>query len=248
MGRGGDSRVPLIQYWDSEEIPTEVAELIATFRDRNPDLDHRVFSRAEAERFIGERYTARELAAFQACAVPAMQADYFRYCAVLALGGIYVDADFHCLRPLVGLIDTTEEGLLFQKSPRGNLVNSFLVFKRAGHPLLRLAIDVAGANIERRIPRAVNAITGPWVLTSLLALHQLGSFDAARQAARGEPRRAERLFATVGDYARIDEAFQGVRIEPFALATEWIGDPPRPLRYKRADRHWSNWRGWKVQE
>src|SRR5690348_1645791 len=92
--------LPIIQYWHSEQVPEQIAELTATFRDLNPALPHLVFSEAKAEEFIAEHFEAREVAAFRSCAVPAMQADYFRYCAALALGGIYSDVSFYCRCPL----------------------------------------------------------------------------------------------------------------------------------------------------
>lgn len=104
---------PIIQYWDSGSPPEEVAELIETFREHNPDTPHLVFSESEAERFIAEHFGPREVEAFRACALPAMQADYLRYCAVFALGGIYADADCECHRALQPLVDRSEGGHLF---------------------------------------------------------------------------------------------------------------------------------------
>lgn len=235
--------LPIVQYWHDPEIPSDVAELIATFRDRNPDMRHMVFSEAEAEEFIADRHTPRELAAFRACAVPAMQADYFRYCAAFTLGGIWADADLLCVGALRGLVEATDSALLFRRKPRDNLVNSFFVFVAPGHPLLRLAIDLASANIERRMSKAVNMVTGPWVFTDLLTLHALGSVEAVQSAAAaaGRVRHAARLLEAVGDFARLAQAFDGVQIEPIEIAGTWIDSPATPPRYKQSDTYWPNW-------
>lgn len=102
-----EPRIPLVQYWHSPKIPSDVAELMQSFHDHNLDMEHLNFS------------------AFRSCAVPAMQADYFRYCAALALGGICVDADFRCLQPLASISKPADSGLLLSFpgtfSPRGLL-------------------------------------------------------------------------------------------------------------------------------
>jgi hypothetical protein len=241
--REARGELPIIQYWHSEKVPAEIGELIATFRDRNPDLPHMVFCEAEAESFIAEHFTRREVAAFRSCAVPAMQADYFRYCAVLALGGIYVDADFHCLRPLQTLIDEASAGMLFRGLPHGGIVNGIFLFRAPGHPLLRLALDVATANIERRVATKVHMVTGPWIFTGLSALRGPNSAALLRRAAADPAlsRLAESFVGAAGDRARIAMAFEDVRIAPFTVAENWIEISVSPLQYKQSEDHWVNW-------
>lgn len=98
-------RTPLIQYWHQSSVPPSIERLSGSFRAHNPEMRHMVFSEATATDFIEERFGAREAAAFLACAVPAMQADYLRYCAVYALGGMYFDADCRCVASLRPLFD-----------------------------------------------------------------------------------------------------------------------------------------------
>ncbi|MGC1852020.1 MAG: glycosyltransferase [Solirubrobacterales bacterium] len=234
---------PIIQYWHSEEIPDEITELTATFRNLNPDLRHVVFDETGAREFITKHFTAREVAAFDACAVPAMQADYFRYCAVFVLGDIYADVDFRCLRPLSALIEKVSDGLLFRTEPEGSLINGFFLFEASEHPLLRLVLDVATTNIERRIEHRVNVVTGPWIFNGLEILRRVGSIDSARQQAAGAPfeRFANSLLTVVSDCARLEEAFENVHILPFDVASNWIGSAGSPLTYRQTDAHWVNW-------
>ena len=234
--------LPLVQYWHSTEIPPDIGEMLETFADQNPDLRHQVFDESSAESFIAEHLTGREVAAFRACAVPAMQADYFRYCAGLVLGGICCDADYFCARPFRPLIEEADHGLLFQ-TPNGTVHNGFFVFTAPRPPLLRLALDVATANIERRAQEQVWWITGPGVLTILHALSEHGSFEATQQGAaeRGVEAQAAAAIAAVGDYARVTEAFAGVRILEFDVARMWLGKPETEPPYKQTDAHWTNW-------
>jgi mannosyltransferase OCH1-like enzyme len=234
--------LPIIQYWHKSDIPPEVAKLLKTFGECNPSMHHMVFSEERAREFIGENFSAREVAAFDACAVPAMQADYFRYCAVLELGGVYVDADFCCLRPFQPLIEQTNGGMLFRVEP-GNLINGFFLFETSGHPLLRLALDVATVNIERRAAQQVNVVTGPWIFTGLEILHRVGSIDAARQRAAGQQFEAfaNSMLEAVVDYERVTEAFESLYVAPFSWAKRWIGNAESRLPYKDTEVHWVNW-------
>lgn len=239
---GSEGESPIIQYWHGGDVPAEIEEMIATFEERNPELRHLVFDEAEAESLIAEFFAARELAAFRACAVPAMQADFFRYCAVLALGGIYCDVDFHCQRPLRPLIEDAGAGLLFENR-LGNIENSVFVFEASGHPLLRLAVDIATENILRRASDKVHMVTGPWVMGCLRGVHRRGSLDIAREEASGGPIESlvHSVLEAIGSYKRVSEAFEDVRIDPLARALEWVAKPQERPRYKQTPSHWQNW-------
>jgi len=253
---------PLIQYWHTETPPGEVAELLDSIERCNPDMRHLLFDEAEAERFIASHYTDREVAAFRACAVPAMQADYFRYCAVLALGGFYVDADFRGVASLHSLFGAVG-GTLFGRNevphgwspdifgagervgPYRLLANSIFFFAAPEHPLLRLALEVATASIESRIAEDVAVTTGPGIFTSVYLLDRLGSFDAFLDyAAGGILRPSADLFCeVVGNQERVVAALDGVRMLPFADSRSAVRETRGQLAYKSTDAHWVNHRG-----
>lgn len=250
---------PLIQYWHAERPPDDVAELLAGVARLNPEMDHRLFDERTAAAFVAERFGARESAAFAACAVPAMQADYFRYAAVLALGGAYVDADFQCVAPLLPALEAAPATLfgrpgvpsmwppdLFGSRPRVGpfriVANSLFLFRAAGHPLLRLALDVATANVERRVSEDVAVTTGPGIFTSLYLIDRLGSLDAFREyVADGIlAASADLCCEVVGDPARITAAFAEVSILPFERSRELVLEAGDALAYKATEVHWVN--------
>jgi hypothetical protein len=249
---------PIIQYWHSNPPPEQITELLATFRAKNPGMSHRVVDEFGAESFIADHYGRPEVDAFRACGLPAMQADYLRYCAVLAFGGIYADADYECLRSLRPLVDGCEGGqIFFNHTTRilQQVVNGFFVFPAPGHPLLRLALEVATANIEMRIAeriwtdgdpvhQAVGFTTGPGIFSFLYFLRVLGSFEALIDEWSG--RKLEPFALTmrdaVGDYERIVEAFDGVRISPYDEMMCWVGLPSRRPAYKDTESFWMNTR------
>lgn len=252
----------IVQYWDAEVVPDYLVGPIATFRDLNPDLDHRVFNETSAGELIAAHFGARELAAFNACAVPCMQSDYFRYCAVHALGGVYADVDFRCLRPLRPLMDRLEAGEIFLgPTPfvhRGReakrVWSQFFAFREPGHPFLRMAQDIATANMEQRIAErvwrpgehAIEAMwltVGPGVVSLMRLMREWGSFDEFLDGivdSFAEP--FGLLYCeVVGDYDRLLEAFEGVRVSPHEEMEIWVEDIPwSELPYKETDVHWHN--------
>ena len=234
----------LVQFWDKEEIPGSIADGFASFETHNPGLDHRIFSQATAAEFIELNFTPREVAAFRACAVPSMQADYFRYCAILTLGGMYSDADFHCVGSLRTLEDEPVSGTLFVRS-NGNVPCNFFAFRSAGHPFLKLALQIATARIERRdaMDDAWLA-TGPAITTYMYHLFGAGSIDAFLREFPGDEYTRDYpafLAEVVGDYARVAKCFAGVRVLPFNEAKAWIRSTKPP--YKQTDVHWTRWQG-----
>jgi GT2 family glycosyltransferase len=253
----GATGLPIFQYWHSPEIPAEVADLTTTFRDQNPALRHVVLCEEQATEFIARRFTSREVDAFRACAVPAMQADYFRYCAALAAGGVCADADIRCQRPLRDLIASTDRGALFWRAGE-EVVNAFFLFRSPGHPLLRLALDMATRSIEDRIVEDVWAVTGPWIFTALVGLHRFGSVDAMLREAAGlkdvRPpvlRKVARLRAMepawshllqgIDAHERIAEAFDGVRMLPWREQLDPNFEHVTGLSFKEDEGHWARW-------
>lgn len=243
-GGGAIDRLTIVHYWHDGEPPAYIAELLATFRAHNPEMRQVVFDESMAEKLIARNLGEREVAAFRSCAVPAMQADYFRYCAALAWGGVYCDADVRCKAGLRTLMPTRGEGWLVLR-PHGAIVNGLFAFGSPGHPLLEMVVDVATANIEGRSWKSVYMATGPALLTAMYWMHLYGSFDAfiANAPGPGWERYARVLNEVVGDCDRVIQAFEGVQITPASELNSFVQSTGMHFPYKESDTHWSNARG-----
>lgn len=259
-------RPPIIQYWHDPQPPEVVSEALASFEQHNPGRPHLIFDRDRAETFIGDHFSPLEVEAFRTCALPAMQADYFRYCAVFVLGGVYVDADFRCAADISQLANADGcEGLLFGRpdpvsepvaaalgpyrvGPYRALNNEVFAFNRPGHPLLKLALEVATANIQYRVadgPRGIWLTTGPGIFTSMYLLHELGSTDAFLEYCRGRVLEATAplFYEIVGDSARLARMLDDVRIRPRGDLENWLERVDLSSALANTGGHWTKLRG-----
>lgn len=235
----------LTQYWDHRCLPAEIAGLVDSHASGNPGLAHRLFDREGAADYIAQRLGPRASRAFAECAVPAMQADYFRYCVLLADGGFWSDADMRCVAPLSGLLPDDADAAVFERGNQ-NVIHGCLAFRAPGHPLMALVQEIATTGIERRISNSVWVTTGPGILTDLLLLSRLDVDDRRRldyDQLGLDVTRSIRLCAELAAprFPDFDRLFEGVAVRPFEDVESRTRDVA--LAYKDGPRHWVHWPG-----
>jgi hypothetical protein len=235
----------LFQYWDSGEPPADVAPLIEAVRRDNPKHEHQLFDRRAAAWLIQKHFGERYRRAFDDCAVPAMQADYFRLCALLRHGGIYVDADGHSIQPLASLIAATPHDLMVTLD--GYLTTGVMVFRRPGNAFLRATLEFVTDNVEQRRFPNVYICTGPPVCDAVRALADPAWFEAAFAVADDWNRGMR--FGRLLDEARskidvtpaLRDAFRAIRLITVDELAAWVSTK-RPA-YKSTERDWRRWVG-----
>lgn len=241
-----DGEPALVQYWHQEDPPGQILQLMKTFRERNPDMRHVLFDERTAAEFIEKGYGERYAEAFRSCAVPAMQSDYLRFCAVHALGGIYADANFECLRSLRPLLEPG--GQLFEQRD-GPVLAGLFAFRSSRHPLLAICIEVATRHIEIRLSEISGLMGGPAILTALTHLHRHGSLNRLR--GRGRPgweadvdvclneMENRSLREATATHGSLERAFEGVRISGRSEMLTLAKKPPR--EFESPEGSWAEW-------
>jgi FkbM family methyltransferase len=142
----------------SDEIPVELRGLRQTWMDHHPGW-----------RFYLWRHTdlgwLRNRRLFLQASSYAQKADIARYEVVHRFGGVYVDADMECLRP----VDPLLEGLRFfaGREPSGAVCNAFFGAV-PGHDLLREVIEAIPASCAAHRRVGINEQTGPGLLTRVV--------------------------------------------------------------------------------
>ncbi|MEM5518906.1 glycosyltransferase [Henriciella sp. AS95] len=123
------------------------------------------FNSESAAEFIETHFDSRTLAAYRKCAIPAMQADFFRYCALWVHGGVYVDADTGNSGKLPELISGRKIGLLMTRQTR--IANDFLFVRQPHAELYEKSVEQAVENVENEISNNVWMVTGPGIMTHM---------------------------------------------------------------------------------
>lgn len=159
----------LSQFWDSDELPPDIADYCASWRNLNPDFDYHRFTLREATAFLTATCDARVVAAFRRAREPAMKADLFRLAYLLEKGGFYTDADDRCQRSLNPLRCSGHSLITYQED-LGSIGNNFIAAV-PGHPVIRAALTQATEAINRGDQDVLWLSTGPGLISRVIALH-----------------------------------------------------------------------------
>lgn len=101
-----------------------------------------------------------------------LRSDVLRYEILHRHGGVWVDTDFQCLKPIDDLIGDAECFAAWEE-PRRWIANGFMGCV-PGHPFLEQLIDGLAANVERHQGFKPNKLTGPQFFTSQWLQHGRG--------------------------------------------------------------------------
>ena len=116
---------------------------------------------------------------------PAERSDIIRLEVLYRFGGVYVDTDVECLRPIDPLLD---EGTDFFVGAVQGKVENAVIASAAGHPILERALRELRPVTEYGVD--LTRGTGPWFLTALLreypevTIHPQGVFSPMTDAER----------------------------------------------------------------
>ncbi len=156
-------------FWDRPEPPADVEALMQSWRDRNPAYGWRRFDEIQARDYLAAKFAGPVIQAYQRVREVSQKADIFRLALLVAEGGVYVDADDRCLRPLDMLLPAGASLVLAQEE-FGCATNHFLA-AAPGHPVLQAALRMVVIAVNRGDNEFPWLSSGPGLLTRALALH-----------------------------------------------------------------------------
>jgi mannosyltransferase OCH1-like enzyme len=112
-------KIPLIihQTWESfEDLPPEIIKIMNINQEVCPDFKFIFYSKDDRYNFIKDNFTFDVLKAYSSInpVYGAMKADFFRYCVLYKLGGIYLDIKSQIRYDLKKNINSGEECILLQ--------------------------------------------------------------------------------------------------------------------------------------
>jgi mannosyltransferase OCH1-like enzyme len=159
------SRIPKIihQIWIGGPLPQKYHALQKTWQKFHPDWEYRLWTDADLDNFP---FTDR--ARFERAKNFAEKADILRYEILYQYGGLYVDADFECLKPFDPLHHACDfyvglEAIFYRRAPvkMGNA----LIASVPAHPILRRCLEkISQEETDGNFDR-IQQVTGPECLT-----------------------------------------------------------------------------------
>lgn len=148
----------IVQFWNTPDLPKDISKLVATWKEQNPSMEHKLFSYDTALQFIAEHYGAEIQNLFESAALPAMQSDIFRVAYCLKMGGFYIDCGTRCNAPIEPLL--SDDLLFLVRKWHGGIWNG-AIGCNAGHPALEWIWDRIIQNLKARNSNDVWKLTGP---------------------------------------------------------------------------------------
>ena len=98
------------------------------------------------------------------------RADVARYEILHRYGGVYVDCDMRCQKPIDELCDVPVWAA-WEKD--GWWVNNAIMGARPGHPLFAELIEALPANVAANVGSRPNVLSGPQFVTPIVAKHDV---------------------------------------------------------------------------
>jgi mannosyltransferase OCH1-like enzyme len=163
------------QTWKGRSLPTRYRKFAQTWQRAHPGWRWRLWSDADNLTFV-KRHYRQLLDRYLGYPFPIQRVDVIRYLILHRLGGVYVDMDFECYRPLSPLLqrracvlsmEAAEHGRIHQ---RERIVSNAFMAAIPGHPLFASVIDDLERYHSRETApdRIVLDTTGPIMLTRVL--------------------------------------------------------------------------------
>jgi mannosyltransferase OCH1-like enzyme/predicted Zn-dependent protease len=165
----------IAQFWDSPAIPHDIQTLMQTWQEMNPSYEIHRFDRRTAAHLLIKHFPPTVLQAFKNCRDVAQKADIFRLAWLLASGGVYVDADDRCLKPLDDLLPEGTNLFLYQEDI-GTLAND-IIAATPSNSVIKTALDLAVVAINRGDPEIAWLSTGPALITRAFVQTTLAEAD-----------------------------------------------------------------------
>lgn len=103
-------RIPKIihQTWKTKRLPTLFQKSQRSWKSKNPNWEYRFYSDKDCLDFV-KKHFPQYLSLYQSLCSGVQRSDVFRYLVLYHYGGLYVDMDTTCLRPIDDWLNPLQE-------------------------------------------------------------------------------------------------------------------------------------------
>lgn len=157
-------RIPktILQLWGRRETLTQqMLGAVGTWKILNPSYDHVLMFDEDCREFLKEHFTEDVCTAFELIKPGAGKADLFRYCYLYIKGGVYVDIDNICVKPLddiikedgefIGVLDLPYRSIYSDFNGKSFAIHQSFIVCIPGHPWLDMAVKLSTYNILNKV-------------------------------------------------------------------------------------------------
>ena len=145
---------------------------------KNPGYKYVFYDNNDCIEFLTQFYEKIVLDAWHSVVPGAFKADIFRYCILYKLGGIYVDFDTICIKPLDKLFNKSTEFVSAREPENYNHLWNAFIMSKPKHECLLYSIQISIRNVLLKIKNIYHlSLTGPGVLGNALNKFLNNKFD-----------------------------------------------------------------------
>jgi len=211
-----------------------MAEVIERQIKNNPEFDVYIYSEAEAVELIRENFGSDVLTAYHGLKPSAYRSDLFRYCALYAKGGVYMDTKIDIRVPLKELIRDSRPVLLKtdKKWCDGKGVsNGFMITPPKSELLLKVIREIVSSYNARSYKKNELDVTGPCLIGDVL---DASNMSALRDSARCVCGEENGDFIIRCDDEEVGRSYPEYRAEQLMTQKE----PHYKVLYAKGDIYW----------
>lgn len=158
--------------WVGSPLPLHLAAMMGTWKTLHPDWEYRYWTNRNMIPLVNQELwdTAADITPQ---APEQFQSDVARYEILHQFGGVWVDADFVCQKPLDPLMNAGP----FAGRETRRWLNNALIGVPAEHPLMTELIVKLRTNVERHIKSQGNTVkSGPQYFTPIARRHRITEY------------------------------------------------------------------------
>jgi mannosyltransferase OCH1-like enzyme len=161
---------------DFNDLPDDAKKCVQTWKDLNPDWEHKYMNANDRREFVLENFGQEWLDIFDSCPFGVMRSNIWRYMIVYIYGGAYFDIDTICKSPIKNWIKENYDMTICRDDDKINYAQ-FAFLGVPNHPALKDTLN----EIKQRFtnpdfgdPDAVYTLTGEPIWTEAVKRY-LGS-------------------------------------------------------------------------
>lgn len=126
---------------DYSELPSYIKNCTETWKEKNPEFEYVYMSESECYDFILKNYDKRHADIYNGLDHKAMKGDWWRYLIVNKLGGVYMDIDTVCRKPILNELDLDYDFFTTLDLVPDALFTQWGFASSANHPILNHLIN-----------------------------------------------------------------------------------------------------------